>query len=376
MPPTLNGVRTREMRVGDWVQVRTKEQILKTLDGKGQLDGMPFMPEMFQFCGKRFQIYKRAHKTCDYTSPHFRSRRLQATVHLETRCDGEAHGGCQAGCLLYWKHAWLRPVDDHSAGGSAPQSVTLVGGTSDTSGERGVETGVWAGTQVSGSNSDAPTYVCQATQVPFATTELHWWDVRQYVEDYWSGNVSLGRIVSGFIYSTYYSLSQAGFGLGRPMRWLYDRLRWIWRGSRWPRTPGVIPAGGSTPTASLNLQQGELVRVRPHEEILQTVTTANLHRGMHWDAELVPYCGGTYRVLRRLTRIIDERTGKMVEMKSPCIVLDSVVCQARYSDCRMLCPKGMYPYWREIWLERVASSGNGEESRPGETSAIVAGNSR
>jgi len=44
---------------------------------------------------------------------------------------------------------------------------------------------------------------------------------------------------------------------------------------------------------------------------------------------------------------------KMVEMKTACIILDSVVCQARFSPCRILCPKQMYPYWREIWLERV-----------------------
>lgn len=366
-------MRTRQLRVGDWVEIRTQAQILKTLDGKGQLDGMPFMPEMFQFCGKRFQIYKRAHKTCDYTSPHFRTRRLQRTVHLETRCDGEAHGGCQAGCLLYWKEAWLRPVD-HDSVNVAAQSVTFVGGI-DTSPERCSEADVRAGTHVGESNSEPPTYVCQATQVPFATTDLHWWDVSQYVEDYRSGNVTLGRILTGFIYSTYYSLSQAGIGLGPPMRWLYDKLRWIWGGSRWPRTPGVIPAGNPTPTTSLGLQPGELVRVRAHEEILQTVTTANLNRGMHWDAELVPYCGGTYKVLRRLSKIIDERTGKMVEMKSPCIVLDSVVCQARYSDCRMLCPKGMYSYWREIWLERVAS-GNGDEIRSDGARAAVPDSSR
>jgi len=40
-------------------------------------------------------------------------------------------------------------------------------------------------------------------------------------------------------------------------------------------------------------------------------------------------------------------------MKNPCVVLDTVVCRARYSPCRMLCPKEMYPYWREIWLERL-----------------------
>jgi len=70
---------------------------------------------------------------------------------------------------------------------------------------------------------------------------------------------------------------------------------------------------------------------------------------------LVPYCGKTFRVRSRVTRLIGERTGKMQVMKNPCIILDSVVCQARYSSCRMFCPKEMYPYWREAWLERVDS---------------------
>src|SRR5262249_55572954 len=144
--------------------------------------------------------------------------------------------------------------------------------------------------------------------------------------------------------------------VGPMMRWLYDALRWTWRGSRFPRTPGRIPKGMATPNSMLNLQPGELVRVKSHEEILETVTTENLNRGMYWDAELVPYCGGTFRVLDRVSKIIDEKSGTMLELKNPCIVLDSVVCQARYSSCRMFCPRAMYPYWREIWLERVADS--------------------
>ena len=37
------------------------------------------------------------------------------TVYLEDlRCDGSGHDGCQAGCRIYWKDAWLRRVDDHS----------------------------------------------------------------------------------------------------------------------------------------------------------------------------------------------------------------------------------------------------------------------
>ena len=43
----------------------------------------------------------------------------------------------------------------------------------------------------------------------------------------------------------------------------------------------------------------------------------------------------------------------MVAMKDPCIILEGVVCKGRYSDYRMFCPRELYPYWREIWLERV-----------------------
>src|SRR3981189_2180712 len=112
---------TRKLRVGDWVVVRSQEKILQALDSNAALDGMPFMPEMFACCGKRFQVYKRAHKTCDTVFP-VRGRRVDRAIHLETRCDGSAHGGCQASCLIFWKEAWLKPVD----GGELEDPVVTV----------------------------------------------------------------------------------------------------------------------------------------------------------------------------------------------------------------------------------------------------------
>ena len=96
---------------GDWVEVRSKEEILATLDKNGRLDGMPLMPQMLEQCGKRFQIHRRAHKTCDTISGHYANRRVPDGIHLGHRCDGKAYGGCQAACLIFWKEAWLKPVD-------------------------------------------------------------------------------------------------------------------------------------------------------------------------------------------------------------------------------------------------------------------------
>jgi len=347
-------MKREKLRAGDWVQVKSKTEILKTLDRNARFEGMPFMPEMFTFCGKRFRVYKRAHKTCDTVFP-IRGRRLQGTVHLETRCTGEAHGGCEAGCLIFWKETWLKRCDEDSGGAEAqverptPERASVSASGCD-------EQIVWSMARAESRNAEGPTFQCQATQLPYATQDLTWWDLRQYGEDYASGNVSMRRLLEGVVYAFYYNVSNAGIGVGRMMRWFYNKSHHLWGGTLFPREKGIVPRGQPTPTSRLNLQPGELVRVKSHQAILQTVNTDNKNRGMYWDAEMVPYCGGIYRVLKRVTRLIDERTGRMQEMKNPCIILDSVVCGSRYSECRMFCPRSIYPYWREVWLERVASN--------------------
>jgi hypothetical protein len=337
-------IKEKKLRVGDWVEVRGKEEILATLDAKGELDGMPFMPEMFAFCGKQFQVYKRAHKTCDTVFP-VRGRRVHSAIHLDTRCDGSSHGGCQAGCLLFWKQAWLKPL-------GSPRSSVAQPPRSQAASPACTESAVFAASQVDPGEGSLR-YVCQATRLPYATTELNWWELGQYFEDYSSGNITLWQLFCGAVYFLYFGIYNAGIGLGRPMRWFYDKFHALWRGTPFPRKNGVIPSGEPTPAERLDVQPGELVRIKSYDEILQTINTANLNRGLYFDAEEVPYCGETHRVLKRVTKIIDEKSGKMIDMKTPCVVLDSVICKSRFSECRLFCPRSIYAYWREIWLERV-----------------------
>jgi hypothetical protein len=344
-----------KLKVGDLVKVRSKEEILATLDKQGQLDGLPFMPQMFQYCGRRFKVFKRAHKTCDTVFP-VRGRRMAGAVHLETRCVGLGYGDCQAGCLIFWKEAWLKIIQDADGKSETPQNPALARRVGSPQHSGCTEQDVWAGTRAPGQQNETdPAYVCQATQLPYATTQLYWWNVRQYIEDYTSGNAGMWQIIKGGIYAGYYRLSVSRFRLGRVMRWFYDAFHPLWRGTLFPRHTGTIPIDQPTPAPAhpLNLQPGELVRVKSHQEILNTLNTASKNRGLYFDAEMVPFCGGTYRVLKRVSRILDEKSGKMVKMKNESIILDGVFCQARYSHCRMFCPRAIYPYWREIWLERV-----------------------
>jgi hypothetical protein len=346
-----------KLRAGDWVEVRSKEEILRSLDENGRLEGLPFMPQMFQYCGQRFRVYKRAHKTCD-TVNGTGGRWLANGIHLDLRCDGKAYGGCQAACLIFWKDAWLKRVGD---GGNPVDTLPSRGGPdiSTLVKKECLEKDVWKATRAQDPQSPHESiYYCQATQLPYFTTHLQWWDLRQYMEDFVSRNVTLGRMLRGFVYVSYYPLCRQGRSQLEPLRlffrWLYDRFQAMWGGVHFPRKRGLLPPGQSAPISSLNLQPGELVRIKRYEEILKTIGSRfNKNHGLFFDAELVPYCGHIYRVRTRIDRFIDERTGKMVSLKMPAVILEGVWCKSRYSDCRMGCPRSIYSWWREVWLERV-----------------------
>jgi hypothetical protein len=325
----------------EWVEVRSVEAILGTLDEGGRLDGLPFMPEMLQFCGKRFRVYKSAHKACDTIGDHG-CLRMDGAVHLEgVRCDGLAHGGCQAGCMIFWKNAWLKPVGGRESQTKQPSAARLSGA------RRGLEALARAIRAPNIEETEAEVrYSCQATSLLDATTPLRWWDLRQYVKDITSGNVSL----RDFLRYT----SIAVFNI------VMRRLRLEGRHAypAYPYVPGL--AGEKTPTEVLNLQPGELVQVRSRNEIMHTINAQRKNRGLSFDVEMEPYCGKTYQVLRRVERIIDEKTGKMIKISRDCLILNGVTCSGCLSRSRLFCPRGIYPYWREIWLRRANGARSGQ----------------
>jgi hypothetical protein len=330
-------------RTGDWVEVRSIAEILAALDGRGDLERMPFMPEMLRFAGKRFQVTAVAHKTCD-TVNRTGGRAVPRTVHLEDlRCDGSAHGGCQAACLLFWKTAWLKPA----AGPSATPDASVAGG-----GATGADTGVLIANASTIRSDGTPIYRCQATTLPEWTQPLAWWDIRQYWRDVRNGNVTARHALTTLVLACVFNMRALPIGY-RINVWLYKRVHQWLKGFPDPHPYGRIPVGQPTPDERLGLAPGELVRIKSLEEIDRTITEANVNRGLHIDEEMTKYCGGQFRVASRVTQIINEKTGEMMHFRNPCIVLDNVNCVGEYSDRRLLCPRRITAYWREVWLSRV-----------------------
>ncbi|MGF7239483.1 MAG: hypothetical protein ACQSGP_31680, partial [Frankia sp.] len=73
--------RSARLKIGDLVEVKSREEILATLDERGEIDSLPFMPEMLSFCGQRFSVHRLALKLCDtVNSSGF--HRMDRAVHL------------------------------------------------------------------------------------------------------------------------------------------------------------------------------------------------------------------------------------------------------------------------------------------------------
>jgi hypothetical protein len=341
------GTRSLGLRVGDLVEVRSENEILETLDEQGTVEGLPFMPEMLEFCGKRFRVEKRADKTCN-TINKMESLRLFDTVHLEgLRCTGEAHGGCEALCFLFWKEAWLKRVDE-SIGVSIrsfPSGDFPASGNSHCDRARLQQCTRRPGPPES---SDL-FYRCQATDLLKASIPLPWWDIRQHLRDLRSGNVTVMELVKAWLFFLFLKSLKVGVAY-RAQIWAYNRMQAWRRATPYPYREGQLD---KTPRETLDLRPGELVQIKSYEEILATLSKKNKNRGLWFGPEMVPYCGSVRRVRARVERIVDEKTGKMMTLPGECLVLDGVICRAEYSERRLFCPRNLFPYWREIWLKRV-----------------------
>ena len=187
--------RSLRLRVGDRVRVRSLDEILPTLDADGRLDALPFMPEMIEHCGREFTVLKRIDKVKDNVDRTGVRRMHDAVILDGVRCDGTAHGGCQARCQMIFKEAWLSRVGARRQAKAAAPSVPAAPPACSEARLVQVTRRASAG--------DGERFSCQATEIKQASSYLVWWDVRQYVRDLWSGNVGLfkmGRVFAFWIF--------------------------------------------------------------------------------------------------------------------------------------------------------------------------------
>ena len=310
----------RSLRAGDAVRVRSPDEILATLDADGTLDGVPFMPEMVDTCGRTFHVMRRVEKTCVDGYPMRCFPGNDVVILDSPRCDGGGHDGCKHGCRVFWKNAWLAPVeaDAHVEVPDADASARLR-----------------ARLRV---KVDARHYFCQSTELYRATQAFagsrRLLTVRIALREVRAGDLSVPRAIA--------LLS----------RWVVQR--WLRRFGIDERLRGHQQQTLNPP---LGLNAGDRVRVKARAAVAETLNEHMRNRGLGICYEMTRCCGRKAEVRYRVDRLIDERTGVMRDISNTVtlknvnrsrILGEECLCKGQLGDC----PRGELMYWRESWLEK------------------------
>ena len=302
------------LRVGDLVEVKSADEILKTLDQDGSLDRLPFMPEMIPFCGKRFRVSLRVVKTCWYGhGSGMRKFPAEDVVLLDTpRCSGADHDGCQKACNIFWREAWLRKVENSDFPALVSDGAERLRAKLKT---------------VSGPDK----YFCQSSEILNATVEL------SKVERFSKALEEVRSHNSGFFEV-----------LRRIAVWAF------WKGRRALLGPYAKGKNQKTPAESLNLTPGEWVQIKPLECIRETLDAKAYNRGLFFTPSMSQLCGQKRQVDRKIEKIIVDGSGEMRKLRNT-VFLRGEVCEC---SCVAFggCPRGEFSYWREIWLKREQPS--------------------
>jgi hypothetical protein len=305
---------------GDLVEVKPPDEILQTLDAEGTLDQLPFMPEMIEFCGRRFRVSRRVVKTC-FTGPNSspRSFRGDDVVLLDDlRCSGAAHDSCQKACTIFWREAWLRKVED------AGVSLKV-----DWEGKQRLQSGLKTST---GPN----TYFCQASELLRATDHLSRSQrYRSCFTEVREGNCNALEMFWSVVV------------------WAFWKARRLFLGER------HRGRNKTTPVESLSLQPGESVEVKPLESIIDTLNEKAYNRGLWFSPGMHLMCGKQARVQHRIDKIIVDGTGEMRQLRNT-VRLEGSLCGCAYLTVGG-CSRGEISYWREIWLRRFQDPPQGKK---------------
>lgn len=301
---------------GDLVDVKTPDEILRTLDADGAVNHLPFMPEMAEFCGRRFRVSRRVVKTCSFNTRSTMHAFAADDVVLleELRCSGAAHDGCEKACMIFWRECWLRKV-----AGDAPQMAPS-------------QEGAVALRARLKTTTSPNVYFCQASELTRAARQLS--RPQRFTKCFDELSARNCNI---------FEMAQ------RIAIWMFWRIR---RSLLGPFARGENKA---TPAETLNLRAGEWVEVKPLEGIRQTLNDRSSNRGLWFSPEMRLLCGKRRRVAQRIDKIIVDGTGEMRKLHNT-VYLEGSMCGCAYVAFGG-CSRGEFNYWREIWVRPADPQG-------------------
>lgn len=102
------------LQPGEWVRVRSKEEIGRTLNASGAHRGMLFTHEMVQYCGQVFRVRQRVERLVNESTGELLHMKQECIALDDVVCKGHYTSGawfCAREHLPLWREDWLERVD-------------------------------------------------------------------------------------------------------------------------------------------------------------------------------------------------------------------------------------------------------------------------
>lgn len=107
------------LQPGEWVRVRSAEEIGKTLNSGGAHRGLLFTHEMVQYCGQTFRVRGRVERLIDERTGKLLTMKQECIALEDVICKGHYTSGawfCAREHLPLWREDWLERVEAPSLG--------------------------------------------------------------------------------------------------------------------------------------------------------------------------------------------------------------------------------------------------------------------
>ena len=117
MPPRTNKRTPHEslnLTPGELVKVKSKEEILQTLDANYKNRGLWYDVEMLPFCGKTFRVIGRVEQLLNERTGKMMKLSNECIILQGVTCNGEYHQFCPRSEYIYWREIWLQRVSGTS----------------------------------------------------------------------------------------------------------------------------------------------------------------------------------------------------------------------------------------------------------------------
>jgi hypothetical protein len=102
------------LQPGEWVRVRSKEEIGRTLNAGGAHRGLLFTHEMVQYCGRTFRVRGRVERLIDERTGELLHMKQECIALEDVVCKGHYTSGawfCAREHLPLWREDWLERVE-------------------------------------------------------------------------------------------------------------------------------------------------------------------------------------------------------------------------------------------------------------------------